>query len=99
MPHLTPLRVVRGAVLFTAFAFDGSDEMTVDEVTLALKTAAVGLSKLAQEPPPLESEVAAVAADVSARPCVEATRSTSHVPGRRLAATPARVCALPVSGV
>jgi hypothetical protein len=46
------------------YNFDESGEITIDELTLALKSAAVGLAKITDDLPPSEAEVEAVAHDV-----------------------------------
>ncbi len=70
--HTAPCPMEPLPVIFTMYNFDETGEITIDELTLALKSAAVGLSKLTDDLPPTESEVEAVAHDV--RDCL-ATQS------------------------
>ena len=55
------------ADLFTMYTFDESGEISVDEMTLALRSAAVGLAKLTDDVPPAEADIEAIAHDVRHR--------------------------------
>ncbi len=49
------------------YNFDESGEISVDEMTLALRSAAVGLAKLTDDVPPAEADIEAIAHDVRHR--------------------------------
>lgn len=50
--------------VFNLYDFDESGEMTVDEMTLALKSTAIGLAKITNEEPPTEADVEVLSQDV-----------------------------------
>ena len=51
-------------VLFNIYDFDESGELTIDEVTLCLKSTLSGLAKVSNDVPPLEPDIELVAQDV-----------------------------------
>ena len=53
---------------FSAYDFDESDALTIDEMTLALKSTVTGVAKLSGLEPPLESEVERFSEEARGRP-------------------------------
>jgi len=49
--------------VFKCYDFDGSQELTIDEVTLAMKSTLTGLTKLSSDSPPREEELEMQAMD------------------------------------
>lgn len=54
------------ADIFTMYNFDESGEFSVDEMTLALRSAVVGLAKITDDVPPSEADIEALSHDVCA---------------------------------
>ena len=50
--------------MFRIYDFDESGELTADEMTLALKSTAIGLAKVTNEEPPTEADVEVLSQDV-----------------------------------
>lgn len=59
--------VACSAVVFNMYDFDESGELTVDEITLALKSTLTGLAKMTDDTPPSEPELEVVAQDTLKR--------------------------------
>ena len=64
------------AVLFNIYDFDESGELTIDEITLCLKSTLSGLAKVSNDVPPLEPDIELVAQDVRGKPRLPAPHTT-----------------------
>jgi len=57
--------IVKILVILTSYDFDGTQMLSIDEVTLALKSAATGICKLCMVPAPREEIIEQLVSSVS----------------------------------
>lgn len=75
-------------VLFNMYDFDESGELTIDEITLMLKSTLSGLAKISADVPPTEPDIELVAQDVRCSPTTLSLTSPTYPPPLAHSLTP-----------